>query len=178
MVNPAAGLQKGSVELGGIIGTTLPVTWLRAHADRRLTMPSLAVGRIMTHERGRGLLRGRFELLFELTPLMLLHQPSHVFGVAASPLHMRWNFAPVFTHRLRPFAEASGGIVLTNQDVPAGTTTFNFLDQAGFGLRVQTGAKRSWLAGYRFQHISNAGRVKSNPGANFNFVYVGVSFQR
>jgi hypothetical protein len=163
--------------VAGIAGTTLPVTWLRAHADRRLTMASLQMGRVMTNELGHGPLAGSFEFLLEMTPLVVLHQPSPTFGLAVSPLHMRWNFAP--NHRVRPFAEASGGVIYTNQAVPVRTTTsFNFIDQAGFGLRVQTGGRLAVLGGYRFQHISNAGRVEPNPGANFNFLYAGVSFQR
>ena len=157
---------------------TLPVTWLRAHSDRSIRMGSLEVGRVMTHQRGPGALAGQFEFLLEITPLAVLHQPSRVFGVTASPLHMRWNFMPTPNHRVRPFAEASGGVIFTSQAVPVGTTSFNFIDQAGFGVRLENGTKRSWLAGYRFQHISNAGRVKPNPGANFNFVYAGVSFRR
>ena len=171
-------LQKGSVELGGIIGMTLPVTWLRAHSDRSIRMGSLDFGRIMTHQRGPAPLAGQFEFLLEVTPLVVLQQPSRAFGVTASPLHMRWNFGSIPQHRVRPFAEASGGVILTSQPVPVGTTSFNFIDQAGFGVRFENGTTRSWLVGYRFQHISNAGRVKPNPGANFNFVYVGVSFQR
>ncbi len=168
--------QRGTVEVGGIVGATLPVSWLRAHSDRRITMASLDVGRVMTDEIDLGPLSGHFELLLEITPLMLLHQPAHAFGLTASPLHLRWNFAPVRARRLRAFAECSGGIVYTNQAVPARTTGFNFIDQAGFGVRVETRQKRAWLAGYRFQHISNAGRVKPNPGANFNLFYVGVTF--
>ena len=178
--SPAAfssGLQKGSVEVGAIVGTTLPVTWLRAHSDRRITMASMEVGRVMSNELGHGPLAGRFEFLLEITPLLILNQPSRVFGLTASPLHMRWNFVPIGKHPVRPFAEASGGIIYTSEAVPVGTTAFNFIDQAGFGLRMETGTEWSWLAGYRFQHISNAGRVKPNPGANFNFVYAGVSFQ-
>ncbi|HTL04039.1 MAG TPA: acyloxyacyl hydrolase [Vicinamibacterales bacterium] len=171
-------LQKGSVEIGGIVGMTLPVTWLRAHSDRSIRMGSLEFGRIMTHQRGPAPLAGQFEFLLEITPLAVIHQPSRVFGVTASPLHMRWNFASIPQHRVRPFAEASGGVILTTQPVPLGTTSFNFIDQAGFGVRFENGTRRSWLVGYRFQHISNAGRVKPNPGANFNFVYAGVSFQR
>jgi hypothetical protein len=171
-------LQKGSVELGGIVGTTVPVTWLRAHKDRRITMASFDVGRVMTDRVGRGPLAGCFEFLLEITPWLSLHQPSSTFGVTASPLHMRWNFAAFETHRIRPFAEASGGVILTGQPVPVRTTSFNFIDQAGFGVRFESRSKWSWLGGYRFQHISNAGRVKPNPGANFNFFYAGVSFQR
>ena len=172
------GLLKGSVEVGVVAGATLPVTWLRAHADRRIGMASVTVGRVMTHARGPGPLVGRFEFLLEMTPLAVLHQPSRVFGVTASPLHMRWNFARLGGPGIRPFAEASGGIIYTSDPVPVGTTSFNFIDQGGFGLRIGTRPALTWLAGYRFQHISNAGRVKPNPGANFNFVYAGVSFQR
>ena len=89
---------------------------------------------------------------------------------------MRWNFAAPPTPRLRLFAEVSGGIIYTNQAVPVRTTSFNFIDQAGFGVRIASRARRQWLAGYRFQHISNAGRVEPNPGANFNFIYIGVTF--
>lgn len=170
--------EKGTVEVGGIVGTTLPVTWLRAHADRRITMASLDVGRVITNRRGPGLLAGRFEFLLEITPLISVYQPSRTVGLAASPLHMRWTFIPISKPRLRPFAEASGGVIHTNQAVPVRATTFNFIDQAGFGLRIESGATWSWLAGYRFQHISNAGLSKPNPGANFNFVYMGVSFHR
>jgi hypothetical protein len=176
--DPGVRFQKGTVEFGGIAGTTLPVSWLRAHADRRLTMGSLDLGRVMTNRLGPGPLAGQFEFLLEITPLLILRQPLPTVGLAASPLHMRWNFSQDSKHRLRPFAEASGGIVYTNHAVPVGTTSFNFIDQAGFGLRFETGHKQAWLAGYRFQHISNAGRVKPNPGVNFNFAYVGVSFLR
>ena len=81
-------------------------------------------------------------------------------------------------------AESASGLIRTSASwwilnpVPAGTTTFNFLDQAGFGVRVGERDGRAWLVGYRFQHISNAGRVKPNPGANFNLVYLGFSFLR
>jgi hypothetical protein len=173
-----AAFPKGTVEVGGLAGATLPVSWLRAHEDRGIIMASLDVGRIMTSTIGHGPLAGQFEFLLEVTPLFIVHQPLRTLGLAASPLHMRWNFRPVSSHAVRPFAEASGGVVYTHDPVPVGTTSFNFIDQAGFGLRFAARGKQTWLAGYRFQHISNAGRVKPNPGANFNFAYVGVTFLR
>ena len=179
---PGAGtdvqLGKGRVEAGGITGTTLPITLFRAHKDRRLTLGTVHLGRVMTNQRGRGPLAGNFELLVEISPLLLLHQPQRTFGLAASPLHMRWNFGPMRGHPLRVFAEASGGIVYTSRAVPVRTTAFNFIDQAGFGMRLERNPRSAWLLGYRFQHISNGGRVKPNPGANFNLVYAGVSFLR
>jgi lipid A 3-O-deacylase PagL len=173
-----AQLRKGTVEVGAIMGTTLPITLFRAHKDRHLTTGTVQIGRVMTNQLGSGPLAGSFEFLLEVAPLIVLQQPDRTFGVAASPLHMRWNFLPMGSRPLRLFAEASGGIFLTNKAVPLRSTRFNFIDQAGFGLRIGRHPTRMWLAGYRFQHISNAGRVKPNPGVNLNFVYAGVSFLR
>ena len=75
-------------------------------------------------------------------------------------------------------ARSAAACLFTQAPVPVRTTTFNFLDQAGFGLRLHESAGVAWLIGYRFQHISNAGRVQPNPGVNFNLVYAGVSFLR
>jgi hypothetical protein len=173
-----AQLRKGTVEVGAIMGTTLPITLFRAHKDRHLTTGTVQIGRVMTNRRGSGPLAGSFEFLLEIAPLIVLQQPQRTFGVAASPLHMRWNFLPMGSRPVHLFAEASGGIFLTNKAVPLSSTRFNFIDQGGFGLRIGRHPTRMWLAGYRFQYISNAGRVKPNPGVNLNFVYAGVSFLR
>jgi hypothetical protein len=166
---------KGSIERSVIAGTSLPVTLFRAHRDRRLTIGAFQLGRVMTSDRKAG----NFELLLEISPVVLAHQPHNAFGLTASPLHMRWNLGPMRSYPVHVFAEASGGIVYTNVPVPGrATTTFNFIDQAGFGMRLGRNPRRTWLLGYRFQHISNAGRAKPNPGVNFNFVYGGVSFFR
>ena len=93
-------------------------------------------------------------------------------------LFVRWNFPPAGERGPRIFGEVSGGLLFTEEAVPARTTTFNFIDQAGFGVRIGETGHRAWLVGYRFQHISNGGRVKPNPGLNFNFVYLGISFLR
>lgn len=170
-------LPKSAVEIGGIAGGTLPVSWLRAHEDRKLTFAALDLGRVMTNPIGPGPLAGQFEFLLEIAPLVLVRAPARVYGVSVSPLHMRWNFQRL-GNRVRPFAEASGGIIFTSKDVPARTTVFNFLDQAGFGVRIDTASRRAVLVGYRFQHISNAGLNERNPGANFNFFYAGMMFLR
>ncbi len=170
-----AQLNKGSVEIGAVGGASLPVTWFRAKDDRRLVMGSFQVGRVMTHPRGPRPLAGSVELLLEVTPLIAIEQPDRTFGFAASPLHVRWNLAPWNHGRGRLFAEVSGGLLHTGQPVPARTTTFNFIDQAGFGVRFERTPRFAWLAGYRFQHISNGGRIRPNPGLNFNFAYAGFS---
>jgi len=178
LAEPGFPLVKGTIELSGLGGTTLPISLFRAHKDRRLTLGAFQMGRLMTTDHGRSPFWGSFELVVEVAPVVVLRQPEDTFGVTASPLHMRWNFRHAQGQRLGVFAEASGGIIYTNKAVPARTTSFNFIDQAGFGVRIATRARYAWIAGYRFQHISNAGRVQPNPGVNFNFVYAGVTVLR
>ena len=166
--------EKGVVELTVLGGTTLPTSWLRAKADHNLTLASFQAGRVMAG----GPDGNNFELLVDVAPLMVIRQPELVRGWSVSPLFMRWNFPPAGARGPRIFAEASGGLLFTTAPVPVRTTSFNFIDQAGFGVRIEESTGRAWVVGYRFQHISNAGRVKPNPGKNFNFVYVGISFIR
>ena len=166
--------QKGTIEISVIGGASLPVSTFRARSDHQLAMASLIIGRVMAGGPGKGSL----ELLADVTPFFQVRQPGLVRGWSVAPLFVRWNFPGIGDGAARVFGEVSGSMLFTGAPVPPGTTTFNFIDQAGFGVRFGEGGGRAWLAGYRFQHISNAGRVKPNPGANFNFVYLGISFLR
>ncbi len=164
--------EKGTVEISVLGGTSLPIALFRANANHNLTMASLQIGRVMTG----GPNGNNLQLILDGTPFFQVRQPDAVKGWSVSPVFVRWNFPPTGERGARIFAEIGGGLLFTAQPVPVRTTTFNFVDQAGFGVRIEENAGRAWLFGYRFQHISNAGRVKPNPGANFNFVYAGVSF--
>ena len=164
--------EKGTIEISVIGGVSLPVSTFRAKSDHQLAMASLAIGRVMAG----GLGKGSFELLVDVTPFFQVRQPDIVRGWSVAPLFLRWNFPAMGDGAARVFGEVSGSLLFTTAPVPARTTTFNFMDQAGFGVRFAESSRRAWLVGYRFQHISNAGRVKPNPGANFNFVYLGFSF--
>jgi hypothetical protein len=165
--------QKGTVEITVLGGTSLPTSWFEANSEHQLSMVSLAIGRVMAGGPGRGSL----EMMVDVTPFVQVRQPEPVRGWSVSPLFVRWNFPPIGS-RVRIFGEVTGSLLFTSDPVPARTTTFNFRDEAGFGVRIAQNHRRAWLVGYRFQHISNAGRVKPNPGANFNFVYLGLSFLR
>ena len=57
------------------------------------------------------------------------------------------------------------------QPVPAG-------NGAGVRVRHDTGTRRAWTAGYRYQHISNGYRAEVNPGFDSNLFYVGFSIFR
>lgn len=165
--------EKGTIEISILGGVSLPVSTFRANSDHQIAMASLAIGRVMAGGPGKGSL----ELLVDVTPFFQIRQPDVVRGWSVAPLFVRWNL-PAIGQSARAFAEVSGSMLFTNAPVPVRTTTFNFMDQAGFGVRIAENRSRAWVMGYRFQHISNAGRVKPNPGANFNFVYLGVSFLR
>lgn len=164
--------QKGTIEISVIGGVSLPISTFRARSDHQLAMASLAIGRVMAGGPGKG----SFQLLVDVTPFFQVRQPDLVRGWSVAPLFLRWNFPAIGNGAARVFGEVSGSLLFTTAPVPVRTTTFNFMDQAGFGVRFADSRRRAWLVGYRFQHISNAGRVKPNPGANFNFVYLGLSF--
>lgn len=172
--DPRMPFEKGTVEISVLGGTTLPTSLFRSNADHQLAMASFVIGRVMAGGHGKGSL----ELLVDVTPFFQVRQPDLVRGWSAAPLFVRWNFPPLGTGVARVFGEVSGSMLFTTAPVPIRTTTFNFMDQAGFGIRFEESRGRAWLVGYRFQHISNAGRVKPNPGANFNFLYLGLSFLR
>jgi len=172
--DPRMPFEKGTVEISVLGGATIPTSLFRSNADHQLAMASFVIGRVMAGSRGKGSL----ELLVDVTPFFQVRQPDLVRGWSAAPLFIRWNFPALGNGAARVFGEVSGSVLFTTAPVPVRTTTFNFMDQAGFGLRFEESRGRAWLVGYRFQHISNAGRVKPNPGANFNFLYLGLSFLR
>ena len=87
---------RPTVEAEVVSGTTLPVSWLRAHSDRRVTLASLEVGRVMSGLVGPGALAGNFEMLLDATPFLVVQQPDagralvnclHNNVVAGLPLH-------------------------------------------------------------------------------------------
>ncbi len=164
--------EKGTVEISVLGGATIPTSLFRSNADHQLAMASFVIGRVMAGSRGKGSL----ELLVDVTPFFQVRQPDLVRGWSTAPLFVRWNFPALGAARI--YGEVSGSLLFTTAPVPVRTTTFNFMDQAGFGIRLEESHGRAWLVGYRFQHISNGGRVKPNPGANFNFLYLGISFLR
>lgn len=54
------------------------------------------------------------------------------------------------------------------------STAFQFADTIGVG--VSMGDRQQFALGYRFQHISNAGIKRPNPGVDFSQVYLRYRF--
>lgn len=96
-----------------------------------------------------------------------------------------WEFglSPIFRlawqrHNWVPFLELSIGVRLLTDtrtsDDHTYSTAFQFSDMAGIG--VAYGRDQRFAAGYRYQHISNAGIKTPNPGTDFHTVYLRYRF--
>jgi hypothetical protein len=164
--------QRGAIEISVLGGTSLPVSALHAKPDHSLTLVSFHIGRVMSG----GAAGNNFELLVDASPFVHVDQGFGVNGWSLSPLFLRWNFPPLGSQGPRIFSEGLAGMLFTSRPESAEGPTFRFIEQAGFGVRIEQTPGLAWLVGYRFQHISNAGLARPNRGGNFNLVYFGASF--
>ena len=132
----------------------------------------LRYGWILTGPHLPGWLRGRFEYAVDAVPVFFIFQPANTaYGVGFDPLGLKWNFE---RHgRFSPYLELCGGTVFTDHNIPTGTNTVNFMDQAALGTHI-LGAKYNWSLELRYMHISNAGLATPNPGINTVQVRLGV----
>jgi lipid A 3-O-deacylase len=131
----------------------------------------LRYGWIITGPHLPGFLRGRFEYAVDAVPIFLVFQPTNTaYGAGFDPLGLKWNFE---RHgRISPYLELTGGTLFTNRNVPAGTNTVNFMDQAALGMHL-LGPRHNLALELRYMHISNAGLATPNPGVNTVQVRVG-----
>jgi hypothetical protein len=136
-------------------------------------------GRILTPPRGPGALRGSLEYAFEVVPALVMAQSGTVFGGGFNPLMLQYNFAgETGQRRFFPFVQFGGGLLFSTDDIPARAAQFNFTPQAGLGIYWTGPDQPSLVMGLRYHHISNAGRVRLNPGHNAIYAYGGVSWWR
>lgn len=132
----------------------------------------LRYGWILTGPHLPGFLRGRFEYAVDAVPVFVIFQSANIaYGLGFDPLGLKWNFQ---RHgRISPYLELTGGTLFTNHDVPTGTNTVNFMDQAALGMHI-LGANHNVSLELRYMHISNAGLATPNPGVNTVQVRIGL----
>ena len=145
-------------------------------AGREQVFYAIEWGRLVSGEHGPGVLRGRLEMMLELTPVFLAFQSNRAAGVGFSPLMFRWNLRE--RGPIQPFLELAGGFVVTNHDMPEETSRLNFSSHLGAGARVRVAERWGVVAGYRLQHISNGNTAARNPGINSNVGYLGLAYRR
>jgi hypothetical protein len=162
--------EKGGHEVQIWAGGGHSVSGGRGHTG--VFSAGLRYGWVLTDPHLPGFLRGRFEYVVDAVPVFLAFQPTNTaYGVGFDPLGLKWNFQR--QGRISPYLELTGGVLLTSHDVPPGTNTVNFMDQAALGMHV-LGAKRNVSLELRYMHISNAGLAAPNPGINTVQVRLGI----
>jgi len=165
-----AGPEKGGREVQIWAGGGHSVSGGRGHTG--VFNAGLRYGWILTDPHLPGFLRGRFEYAVDAIPVFLAFQPANTaYGVGFDPLGLKWNFQ---RHgRVSPYLELTGGVLFTNHDLPTGTNTVNFMDNAALGMHL-LGPKHNLSLELRYMHISNAGLATPNPGINTVQVRVGI----
>jgi hypothetical protein len=140
--------------------------------DTGIFSAGLRYGWVLTGPHLPGILRGRFEYAVDAVPVFFVFQPANTaYGVGFDPFALKWNFD---RHgRVSPYLELCGGTLFTNQDVPFGTNTVNFTDQAALGVHF-LGDRHNVSLELRYMHISNAGLATPNPGINTVQVRLGI----
>ena len=82
------------------------------------------------------------------------------------------------TGAVRPYIEAGAGVRgLSQSRINDGydlSSALQFAEVVGVG--AQFGSRQQYEVGLRFQHISNAGIKRPNPGINFSQLYLQYNF--
>lgn len=95
----------------------------------------------------------------------------HAFGAAPLGVVARWRT----TSRFEPYVSTSAGLLRFRRPVPIdGGARTNFTVDAGAGLAIRVAGRWGLLAGYKFYHVSNAGRAIQNPGVDGHMLTLGV----
>jgi hypothetical protein len=201
-------LEYGAIFQGGV-GLT------EDRNDFKFLMAGVHAGKVLYRHDGKGLTAGNFEYAMELFPYWQSFTPKFqratcvaastpgeiscsplytvggtFHGVSLTPIILRWNFAS--GHRIKPWAQAAGGILWTNHKYPAfGSPTlnlindgpgsdasvWNFTPQGGIGIHYFITPGRSIDFGANAVHISSASLGDRNPGVNASVQFsIGYSF--
>lgn len=116
--------------------------------------------------------RGLLECVVE--PLMnLVINPDTNAEVGCS-LFLR--YSDKITARMAPYLEGGLGFIYTTQHTHEQGTQYNFISQAGLGLRFFLNRHYALTAGYRFRHLSNADMHRQNRGIDHHFGLVGLTY--
>jgi hypothetical protein len=79
----------------------------------------------------------------------------------------------------RLFTTGSTGLMVFSRDMPvAGSRRLNFAVEYGGGAEVSTVNGAVIVAGWKFQHMSNAYTAPENPGLDLNMFYLGLLRRR
>ena len=101
-------------------------------------------------------------------------QRETAYGAGITPIGLQLDFAN--GSKVHPFAHLNGGFLYFNKSMPIEDSgQFQFVGEAGGGVRIFTSDKRAVSIGLRFHHISNGDRHGANRGLNNFVIYAGFS---
>jgi hypothetical protein len=101
-------------------------------------------------------------------------QRETAYGAGITPIGLQLDFAN--GSKIHPFAHVNGGFLYFNKSMPIEDSgQFQFVGEAGGGVRIFTSDKRAVSIGVRFHHISNGDRHGANRGLNNFVIYAGFS---
>jgi hypothetical protein len=104
-------------------------------------------------------------------------QRETAYGAGITPIGFQLDFAN--GSKVHPFAHINGGFLYFNKSMPIEDSgQFQFVGEAGGGVRIFTSERRAVNIGVRFHHISNGDRSGSNRGLNNFVIYAGFSIFR
>lgn len=136
-------------------------------------MPAIVVDRVP---------RYHMALLWQAPAGPMVHtkvwdEPGIVYGAGLTPAGMQ--LYGNLTRMVSLFGNISGGVAWFTRDMPVpDARRLNFLLDAGGGIRIARDGGNAVLTGFKFHHMSNAGRGSQNPGIDGNVVYLGLSKTR
>jgi hypothetical protein len=181
--------KRNEFGVWGAISFSAP-TWIGKTPDARFGTVGLRYERVLAANRSAAL-SGTIDAVpvsvvavnrFTLVPtgpgsFTVQRTRDHAYGAGLSPIGLKLNFRRSQT--LQPFVSSSGGFLYFSKDVPVpGAARFNFTFDVGSGVQIVSTSNRAITIGYKYQHISNAGRSPINPGLDVQMIYVGYSFRR
>jgi hypothetical protein len=172
-VNPR--FTVGTQEVGLTVGYLLPHRLTSDHVTKQqgpAFMPSW--GMVLTDPVGDGWYGGQVTLGAEMVYIQF-REPILTHGVGFTP---KFKYTFTSLERVRPYIEFTGGPFWTDLAgrIPEESSRLNFILTAGVGLSYFLTNQVALNAGYRFQHISNAGMRYPNLGLNASLPYGGFSF--
>lgn len=129
------------------------------------------LGRILTNEHGRGILRGTFELGADIIPLDEYWINGGQYAGGIDPIMWKWNFTSGC--KVVPYFAVVGGALFSNHNLPPGDTSqVNFTSGPEIGAQIFRKGTNSWDVMLKAYHLSNASLGNHNPGLNANLQFM------
>lgn len=170
--------QKGTIEVEGLAGAFASVTGTPVgHPAFDYELQALRLGYMLTNVKYSGVLRGNYEVLFEVFGGPVYQGPGTF--LAGGAFQLRYNFVQPQA-KLVPYTQIGVGALYSDahanrEQIELGSPG-EFTEQAAIGLSYLFA--KNWAASLEagFRHISNAGITHRNTGVNSLGGLFGLSY--